>query len=69
MLALIILSCNGGQGEREREADRQTDRQTDGQTDLDRDRETENSNSKTLFHKDCNFGSVKTTLTTSQYSY
>ena len=60
---------------RERETDRQTDRdrqtlrQTETQTDrqidrerhrqTDRDTHTENSNSKTLFYKDCGLGSVK----------
>ena len=37
--------------------DRQTDRQTDRQ--IDRDRDRENSNSKTLFYKDCSLGSVQ----------
>ena len=45
--------------ERERKKDRQTDRQTETQTD--RDRQTENWNSKTLFYKDCSLGSVKKT--------
>ena len=49
-----------GQRQTQRYAGRQTDRQTDRQI----DRQTENSNSKTLFYKDCNLGSIKTCLTT-----
>ena len=50
--------------DRDRHRDTQADRQIDRQTDRQIDRQTENSNSKTLFYKDCNLGSIKTCLTT-----
>ena len=53
------------QRQRDRDRDRETERQRDRdrdrqrQTDRQADRQTENSNSKTLFYKDCSLGSVK----------
>ena len=48
---------------RERETDRNTERETETEIATERQtetgRETENSNSKTLFYKDCSLSSVK----------
>ena len=70
-----VLSCNSIYilDQRERETDRQTDRDRERQrqtlrerhthrdrhTDRVRERDRENSNSKTLFYKDCRLGTVE----------
>ena len=57
----VELVCTRFERERERkkERERQIDRQTETDRQTDRQTETENSNSKTLFYKDCSLGSVK----------
>jgi len=46
---------------RERDRERERERETETETERDRDRQRENSNanSKTLFYKNCSYGSVK----------
>ena len=46
-----------------RDRSRETRRETDRQTDRQRETETENSNWKTLFYKDCSLDSVKNLAT------
>ena len=50
--------------EKQRDRERQRQRDTERRRETEAEREREDSNSKTLFYKDCRLGSVKTCLTT-----
>ena len=47
------------QTDRQRHRQTETERETDRQTDRVKDRDRQNSNSKTLFYKDCRLGTVE----------